>query len=118
MNHKEIIEYKKSVFSRIKDAILALFKKNKNSENIDKKKFAYVEKSDNLLSDLALDEIKEKERIIHLKLLYDNGQLTEENISDEDADKIVKLYEEETKILQEDTKRRLKNIENIINKND
>ena len=37
---------------------------------------------------------------------YDNGDIDEEDISDEDIDKLVKMYEKETEELNIDTKRR------------
>ena len=37
---------------------------------------------------------------------YDNGEIDEEDISDEDIDKIIKMYENETEELNADTERR------------
>lgn len=122
MRNKEIVEYKDNIFLAIKKFFSKIFNKEKdtknhknteNNDNIEElnKKIESQEKIDNKAS---FDEIKEKDRIMHLKFLYDNGQLDDEDISDEDAKKLVKLYEEETKRLNEDTKVRLNKIEKMM----
>ena len=75
-------------------------------------------KKANIFLDTQLsDDIREKNRILQLKLLYDKGQLDVDELSDEEVDKIVALYEEETAALNKDTKMRLERIERVIKNN-
>ena len=49
-----------------------------------------------------------------LKLQYDNGEIDEEDISEEDIDKLVALYKKETEELNGDTLKRKKHIEKML----
>ena len=48
---------------------------------------------------------KEKLRLCKLKQQYDNGEIDEDDIPDEDVEKIVELYEKETDKLKADTEK-------------
>ncbi len=111
-NNKQLIKYKESIFSIIKKFFLIFFKKeNKDVTKITDSSDNELSKENQFLKDISREEIKEKERILNLKLLYDNGQLDPYEISDEDIQKIISLYEDETKNLNCDTEKRLTIIE-------
>ena len=47
---------------------------------------------------------QERQRLFSLKRKYDQGLITEEEISEDDIDSIIELYEEETRRINENTK--------------
>jgi len=116
-----LIKYEKSIFSKIKKFIFKIFRINeKKSSEVyndnckEKESFKQLGPA-KVFSDMQLsDDIREKNRILKLKLLYDKGQIDGDDISDEDVDKIVALYEEETEMLNKDTQKRLEKIERVI----
>lgn len=117
-NNKQLIKYKERIFSIIKKIFSIFFKKeNKDTTKITDSSDNEWSKENQFLKDISIDEIKEKERILNLKVLYDNGQLDPYEISDEDIQKIIYLYEYETKNLNCDTEKRLKKIEKILKEN-
>lgn len=117
-NNKQLIKYKERIFSIIKKIFSIFFKKeNKDTTKITDSSDNEWSKENQFLKDISRDEIKEKERILNLKVLYDNGQLDPYEISDEDIQKIIYLYEYETKNLNCDTEKRLKKIEKILKEN-
>ena len=86
--------------------------KKKNVINLIK---YYSEKNDAaFLKNIQLQEDEEKIRLMKLKLKYDNGEIDEEDISEEDIDKIVALYKKETEELNEDTLKRKTHIEKML----
>ena len=67
---------------------------------------------DNIL--IKEDEDEEQKRLKMLQLQYDNEEIDEEDISDEDIDKLCKLYEKETDELNADTERRKNHIAQML----
>ena len=59
-------------------------------------------------------QIQEEIRLKNLKLQYDNGEIDEEDISSEDMDKLTKMYENETEMLNADTERRKNHISQML----
>lgn len=111
-NNKQLIKYKESIFSIIKKFFLIFLKKeNKDVTKITDSSDNELSKENQFLKDISREEIKEKERILNLKVQYDKGQLDPYEISDEDIQKIISLYEDETKNLNCDTEKRLTIIE-------
>lgn len=114
-NNKQLIKYKESIFSIIKKIFLIFLKKeNKDVTKITDSSDNELSKENQFLKDISREEIKEKERILNLKVQYDKGQLDPYEISDEDIQKIISLYEDETKNLNCDTEKRLTIIEKKI----
>ena len=111
-NNKQLIKYKESIFSIIKKFFLIFLKKeNKDVTKITDSSDNELSKENQFLKDISREEIKEKERILNLKVLYDKGQLDPYEISDEYIQKIISLYEDETKNLNCDTEKILTIIE-------
>ena len=54
------------------------------------------------------------ERLKILQIQYDNGEIDEDDISDEDMDKLIEMYEKETEELNIDTERRKKHITQML----
>ena len=97
---KDLIEIKKEkgIISKIINFIKRILgkkpKENNNNNIIDKK--------DELKNNLKNDEIQEKLRLIELQNKFKKGEIFEEDIDDEDYEKLIKLYDEQnSKIKQE-----------------
>ena len=56
----------------------------------------------------------DKTEYLQLKQQYEQGEIDEEDISDEDIDKLCKLYEKETDELNADTERRKNHIVQML----
>ena len=69
---------------------------------------------ENFIKKVQFIEDSEEKRLKNLKAQYDNEEIDEENIADEDIDKLIEMYEKETKELNEDTERRKKHIAKML----
>ena len=49
-----------------------------------------------------------------MQLLYDNGEIDEDDLSESDIEKLVALYEKETEDLNADTERRKNHIAKML----
>lgn len=57
---------------------------------------------------------EEEKRLKELKLQCDSGKIDEKDILDEDMDKLIEMYENETKELNADTERRKNHIAKML----
>lgn len=115
MMSNNLVPYKENIFTKISNFFKKLFFRNKNTI---KEEIAEIPVHNNeknkFLEDIVIKEDEEVKRLKALKLQYDNGEIDEDDISEEDIDKIVEMYEKETEELNEDTKRRKANIERML----
>lgn len=117
----QMIEYKQNIFFQIKDFFKRLFFRNKKyqveSENVEiNQQEIIVLKSNNDFKDsIAFEENAEKQRISNLKMKYDKGELSKEELTIEDMDSLIKLYNDETENLNMDTENRKCNIQKMLN---
>ena len=106
-NGKELIESKQGIFSRIRKFFSSLFVKRidkmqekiKDEEQSDIKKVEPLKHNDIFIS----NDIKERQRIYNLMTMYDRNELNEDDIPEDDVNKMIMLYEEETRQLEQDT---------------
>ncbi len=112
MKNNELIIYKKSIFRKISDFFKKIFSKKEVLQNEDI--IVNNEKNDSFIKNIQIKENKEELRLLQLKQQYENGEIDEEDISDEDIDKLCKLYEKETDELNADTERRKNNIAQML----
>lgn len=132
MKEDKLIPYKENIFTKISQFFKKLFfrKKKENLNNIDEKLITDKNQNENFAENTVIKEneeirrlkelrlqaeqrlkqlqIQEEIRLKNLKLQYDNGEIDEEDISSEDMDKLTKMYENETEMLNADTERRKK----------
>ena len=111
MKNNKLIVYKKSIFRKISDFFKKIFSKK---EVLPKEVIITNEKDNNFLENIQIKEDKEKIRLIQLKQQYENGEIDEEEISDEDVDKLCELYKKETDELNADTERRKNHIAQML----
>lgn len=140
MKEDKLIPYKENIFTKISQFFKKLFfrKKKENLNNIDEKLITDKNQNENFAENTVIKEneeirrlkelrlqaeqrlkqlqIQEGIRLKNLKLQYDNGEIDEEDISSEDMDKLTKMYENETEMLNADTERRKNHISQMLKK--
>lgn len=138
MKEDKLIPYKENIFTKISQFFKKLFfrKKKENLNNIDEKLITDKNQNENFAENTVIKEneeirrlkelrlqaeqrlkqlqIQEEIRLKNLKLQYDNGEIDEEDISSEDMDKLTKMYENETEMLNVDTERRKNHISQML----
>ena len=92
----KMIEYKDSFFSMIRNKILKMFKKTDNPE------VQYVQKDreenddkTSFKNEIKVEQNEDTYRIINLKNMYYNDEISEEEISSSDIDKLIAMYHKE-----------------------
>lgn len=116
MKNNKLIKYKENVFTKIFNFFKKIFSKKKlsvNKEDVDETIKEEKNKS-NFLEDIQIKEDKEEIRLKKLQLLYDNGEIDEDDLSESDIEKLVALYEKETEDLNADTERRKNHIAKML----
>lgn len=140
MKEDKLIPYKENIFTKISQFFKKLFfrKKKENLNNIDEKLITDKNQNENFAENTVIKEneeirrlkelrlqaeqrlkqlqIQEEIRLKNLKLQYDNEEIDEEDISSEDMDKLTKMYENETEMLNADTERRKNHISQMLKK--
>ena len=116
MKNNKLIKYKENVFTKIFNFFKKIFSKKElsiNKEDVDETIKEEKNKS-NFLEDIQIKEDKEEIRLKKLQLLYDNGEIDEDDLSESDIEKLVALYEKETEELNADTERRKNHIAQML----
>ena len=112
MKNNKLIIYKKSIFRKISNFFKKIFSKKEVLQNEDI--IVNNDKDDSFIKNIQIKENKEELRLIQLKQQYENGEIDEEDMSDEDIDNICKLYKKETDELNADTERRKNHIVQML----
>ena len=115
-NNNKIIPYKENIFIKISKFFKKLFvSKNQTllGDSNEKKSLSF-DNEENFIKKVQFIEDSEEKRLKNLKAQYDNEEIDEEDIADEDIDKLIEMYEKETKELNEDTERRKKHIAKML----
>ena len=116
MKNNKLISYKENVFTRILNFFKNLFFKKKKAVLNDFEEEPIYDKQhkEKFIEEINVKENEEEKRLKRLKTQYDNGEIDEEDISDKDIDKLIKLYEKETEELNIDTERRKNHIAQML----
>ena len=105
-----MISYKEGIFNKIYKFFKKLFRKN-----VEVKKEIVIPKETNSFKErIIIQEDKERKRLLELRDKWENGEVEVDDISDEDIDKIVKIYNEETKKIEEETQIIKQNISRML----
>lgn len=105
-----MIPYKEGIFNKIYKFFKKLFRKN-----VEVKKEIVIPKETNSFKErIIIQEDKERKRLLELRDKWENGEIKVDDISDEDIDKIVKIYNEETKKIEEETQIIKQNISRML----
>lgn len=108
MKNNSLIIYTENIFTKISNFFKKLFFRNKKNiieKNIETPTPHSPSKS-NFIQNIKIEENKEVKRLKELQLKYDNGEILEEDISDEDITKLIEMYDIEAEELNADTERR------------
>ena len=116
MKNNKLITYKQSIFTKISNFFKKLFFKRKkeilqeNSEQTIQNK----QQKEYFVENIVIKENEDEKRLRILQLQYDNGEINEEDILEEDMNKLIKMYEKDTEELNSDTERRKNHIAQIL----
>ena len=115
MKNNNLIEYKENLFTRIFNFFKKLFSRKNVSDNRSiKEANINIKNKNNFFEDIRFKENKEEIELKRLQLLYDNGEIDEDDLSEEEIEKLVSLYEKETEKLNADTERRKNHIYQVL----
>lgn len=105
MRNNKLILYKENIFTKIASFLRKLFfrKKENIPESIDEKSLYNNQHKDSFIKNILIKENQEDIRLKNLQLQYDNGEIDEVDISDEDMEKLIEMYEKETEELNRET---------------
>lgn len=105
MKKNKLIPYKGNIFSRISNFFKKIFfrKEEYITERIEDKSFYNNQCKENFIENILIKENEEEKRLKNLQLQYDNGEIDEDNMSEEDMDKLIEMYEKETEELNKET---------------
>lgn len=108
MKNNKLIPYKENAFTKILNFFKKSFSRKKkiNEESIDEAPVYNNQFKENFIKNIAIKTDDEEKRLKVLQMQYDNGEIDEEDISDNDMDKLIEMYETETEKLNIDTERR------------
>ena len=105
-----MIPYKEGIFNKIYKFFKKLFRKN-----VEVKKEIVIPKEKNSFKErIIIQEDKERKRLLELRDKWENGEIKADDISDEEIDKIVEIYNEETKKIEEETEIIKRNISKML----
>ncbi len=107
MKNNNLIAYKENFFTKIANFFKNIFFSSSKAELEDANispSYNSNEKED-FIENIVVREDKEEKRLKTLQLQYDNEELDEEDISDEDMEKLIEMYEKETEQLNAETLR-------------
>lgn len=116
MRNNKLITYKENIFTKISNFFKKIFfrKKKDAIESINEIPVYNNQYKENFIENIQIKEDEEEKRLKILQLQYDNGEIGEEDISEEDMDKLIIMYEQETEELNTDTERRKKHIAQML----
>ena len=116
MGNNSLIPYKQNIFTKIYAFFKNLFSRKKEDilDNQEDNIVPKINYNNNFSERIALKVDEEQKRLKELQRKYDNGEIEEEDISAEDIDKLVEMYEAETEKLNADTENRKHHISKML----
>lgn len=116
MKNNKLIKYKDNIFIKIYHFFKKLFsiKNVPISKNIIEEASVDSKSKTDFFKNIQIQKNEEEIRLKKLQLLYDNGEIDEDDLSEEEIEKLVILYEKEMEELNADTERRKIHIQNML----
>ena len=107
MKNNKLIPYKENIFTKISTFFKKLFSRKKEyiEESVDENVIYNIQQKKIFVENIVIKENEEEKRLKELQLQYDKGEIDEEDISDEDMDRIIEMYERETEELNAETEK-------------
>lgn len=105
MKKNKLIPYKENIFNKISNFFKKLFfrEKKSNSESVENLIIYNNNYKEDFIGNIKIKENEEEKRLKNLQLQYDNGEINEDDIVDEDKDKLIEMYKKETEVLNSET---------------
>jgi hypothetical protein len=116
MKNNKLIKYNDNLFIKIFHFFKKLFSRKNISDgkNINEKTITDSKNKVDFLENVKFKENEEEKRLKQLKLQYDNGEIDEDDLTEEEIEKLVTLYEKETEELNVDTAKRKNHIAQML----
>lgn len=116
MKNNKLIKYKDNVFIKIFQFFKRFFSRKNApiSKGVIEKSSVNSNSKIDFLKNIQIRKDEEEIKLKKLQLLYDNGEIDEDDLSEEENEKLVALYEKETEELNADTERRKIHIQNML----
>lgn len=111
--NNQIVEKKESLFTKIKKIIRKILNKdniNDSEEKVKNDSKVNIERANNFVDEVKIENNQEMERLLKLQEEFREGKITQGDLSDEDIDKLGKLYDEQIekiKVQIEECKKRI-----------
>ena len=114
MKNNKLIPYKENIFTKISNFFKKIFNKKTILEREEDKAIYTDVSKENFIENILIKENEEEKRLKKLQIKYDNGEINEEDISEEDIEKLIDLYKKETEELNIDTEIRKEHIKQMF----
>lgn len=85
---------KLNLFEKISRFFKGIFYKRQNQNTVNSRK-TYIEKQG------TLDILRKEQEILNIQMKYENGEMKESDLSDEEKEELAKLYKAQIKTLEE-----------------
>ena len=106
---------KKGIFNKIKIFLMKLFRKSKKDLKEDLSKIDKNTKKESFVNSIKIEESEEKE-LLRLQEQYRKGKIKEEDLSNEQIDKLCDLYDRQIENLQKEINIRKQEILEYVKK--
>ena len=118
MNEEQRITIYKSnnIIEKIKNFFRKIFHKEKFKNNNFTEQEVITHNKNNFKEQLVIKEDKEKLRLLKIQKDYESGIIEEEEISQEDYQKLLDLYDEQNEKISEEIERDRIEIKNMLQK--
>ncbi len=116
MNKEQRITVYKSnnIIEKVRNFFTKIFHKSKYKDNFTKQEISYT--NNNFKEQIVIKEDEEKLRLLKLQKDYENELIGEEDIPQEDYQKLLDLYDEQNKKISEEIERDRIEIKNMLQK--
>jgi len=116
MGNNKLIIYKENIFTKITNFFRKIFCKSKEQpeENTPVKETENIQHKNDFVKRITIQENPEEKRLKQLQYQYENGEIDEDEISEEDQNKLIEMYEKETEQLNSETERIKQHISQML----
>ena len=112
MENNKMVEYKGNFFNKIKNFFFRLFKKSSNSLETQPRDFKNEEHA--FKDNIIIKQDEEELRLLQLQREYKSGKILEEDMSQEDKEKLINLYKKQNLELKETIKNEKEKIRKML----
>lgn len=116
MENNKMVEYKGNFFNKIKNFFFRLFKKSSNSLETQPRDFKNQSNLEEhaFKDNIIIKQDEEELRLLQLQREYKSGKILEEDMSQEDKEKLINLYKKQNLELKETIKNEKEEIRKML----